>query len=134
MDVELIEDKKNVLLKRREVKFSVKYAGSTPSRDEVRKKLASVLSSDLKLTVLDYVKSDYGRHNAMGYAKVYDNAEGMTVEPSYRIKRNFEAKKKAEEGEAKEAVPAPKDAAHEAVKEKAHEPKEKAPEAVKEGG
>jgi len=99
MEVELVEEKNNVLLKRREVKFSVKYAGATPKREEVRNKLIALLDSDKKLTVLDYLKSDYGRQRAEGYVKVYVDAQAMKVEPSYKIKRNF-PEKKAEPAEA----------------------------------
>lgn len=129
MEIELIEDKKNVLLKRREVKFKVTYVGSTPSREDVRNKLSALLNSDKKLTILDYVKTDYGRHAAQGYAKVYENEESMKVEPAYKMRRNFEPRKKAEGGES-----AKPEATAQAPKEKAAEaPKEKKSEGRKEG-
>lgn len=130
MEVKLIDDRNNALLKRREVKFSATYVGSTPSRQEVRSKLAAVLNSDKNLTVLDYLRSDYGKHVAQGYVKVYADAESMEVEPAYKLKRNFEVKK-AEGGEAKpEAVEAKAPEA----KPEAAEAKPKAAETKPEGG
>jgi len=158
MEIEIVGDENNVLLKRREVKFKVSYAGATPIMEDVRSKLVAILNSDKKLTVLDYVKSDYGRHSAQGYVKVYADAEAMKVEPAYKLKRNFEVKK-AEGGEdsaaaggiapkeepkkdeSKEAAKAPKaeapkkEAAAEAPKKEAHkkEAGKKAAEEKKEG-
>ena len=128
MEVEITEDKKNALLRRREVKFKATFVGSTPKREDVRSKLSAILNSDKKLTVLDYLKTEYGRHAASGYVKVYDSEEGMKVEPAYKMKRNFEGRKKAEGGEpaaeAPKAVEAPKEKAAEAPKaEQAHKGK-----------
>ena len=53
MEVEVIEDKVNPLLKRREIRFKVSYQGSTPNRMDLRSKLTAVLNSDKELTVLD---------------------------------------------------------------------------------
>jgi len=89
MDVEILEDRKNPLLRRREVKFKVSYQGATPKRDEVRAKLIANLNSDRDLTVLDKFESDYGSQTAKGYAKVYDSKDAMKVETGHMLERNF---------------------------------------------
>jgi len=128
MEIEITEQKNNALLKRKEIKFRMTFAGATPNREDVRSKLVAMLNSDKSLTVLDYFKCDYGRHSAQGYAKVYASAEAMKIEPEHKLKRNFEARKE----EAKvEGTEQPKEKA-EVKKEAAEKPKENA-EGKKEG-
>jgi len=45
MDIKVVKDKKNLLLNRRELDFVVKYEGSTPSRNDVKNKLAAMLNA-----------------------------------------------------------------------------------------
>ncbi len=105
MDVEILDDKKNPLLSRREVRFKVAFQGPTPGRKDVRGKVVAILNSDNELTVLDRLDSEFGSQTAVGYVKVYADKKAMSVEPEFKIKRNFPApKEKAEakpEGEAK---------------------------------
>ncbi|MFH1403201.1 MAG: 30S ribosomal protein S24e [Candidatus Altiarchaeota archaeon] len=99
MDVEIIEDKVNPLMGRREVKFILKYEGATPKRPEARKKIVSVLKSDDSLTVLDKLDPSFGTMKASGYVKVYDSQEAMKIEPEYRLKKNFPPAEAKPEGE-----------------------------------
>jgi len=104
MEVEIVEDRENRLLRRREVRFKLSYIGKTPTRQEVRGKLAALLNSDKELTVLDKVKSEYGSQTALGYVKVYADREAMKTEPEYMLKRNFGVKEKAAAGGGGAAV------------------------------
>jgi small subunit ribosomal protein S24e len=97
MDVEILEKKENPLLERTEVRFKLAFEGATPSRQDVRKKLAAVLNSDKSLTVIADLKSAYGSKTAQGYAKVYDNEKALRKEPEYVIKRNIVEEKPTEE-------------------------------------
>lgn len=97
MNIDIQDDRKNPLLKRREVRFTVSYSAGTPDRAAVRKELVSKLSSKEKLTVLDYVKPHFGKHEAEGYVKVYDDDESLAVEPAYKLERNFAAPEEKEE-------------------------------------
>lgn len=95
MDIEIIGERENPLLERREVKFRVSYPGAgVPGRQDVRNKLVAVLDSNKELTVLDHLKPEYGRHSAVGYVKVYATAEAMKVESTHKVKRNFQPKEK----------------------------------------
>jgi len=124
MDVEILNERENPLLGRREVKFRVKYPGvGVPNRQDVRGRLVAFLNSSKELTVLDYLKPEYGRHSALGYVKVYENPDAMKVEAEYKIKRNFEVKQKKEEAPAAEV---PKE-------EKGEKPEEEKKEVPKEG-
>ncbi|MEM3700344.1 MAG: 30S ribosomal protein S24e [Candidatus Bathyarchaeia archaeon] len=100
MDIKIISDKKNPLLKRREVEFQVEHTqmGSTPHRLEVRKALASALKANIDLVVIKKFETKTGTNTAIGMANVYDSAEQLKlIEPEYIIKRNFPAEKPKEE-------------------------------------
>lgn len=60
MDIRILKDKDNALLNRRELDFIVKYEGSTPSRNDVRNKLAAMLNAPLELVVVQKMKTEYG--------------------------------------------------------------------------
>jgi len=100
MDVKIISEKENMLLKRREVHFQVEHnqTGSTPTRLEVRKAIASVLKKDVDLVFVKRLETKTGTHTAVGLANVYDSVEqALLVEPEYIIKRNVPPEKPEEE-------------------------------------
>jgi len=102
MDVEILNERENPLLERKEVKFRVKYPGlGVPNRQDVRSRLVALLNSNKDLTILDYLKPEYGRHAALGYVKVYENPNAMKIEDEYKTKRNFESKVSPEGGQKK---------------------------------
>jgi len=94
MEIEILNEKENPLLNRKEIKFRILYEGATPRIKEVRKKLISVLNSKDKLTIVDSIRSTFGGRVAGGYAKVYKDEESMKVEPRHRIKKNFGVEEK----------------------------------------
>lgn len=110
MKIEILNEKENSLLNRKEIKFRILYEGATPSIKEVREKLIPVLNSEDNLTIVDSIVSTFGGRIAGGYAKVYKDKEGMKVEPKHRIKKNFGIEEKKEEvekenvGEKREVV------------------------------
>ena len=95
MDVEILSQRENPLLQRKEVKFRIAYAGAgSPGRQDVRNKLIAMLDAKKDLTILDYLKPEYGRQASVGYVKIYENADALKVEPKHQLKRNFEIKEK----------------------------------------
>jgi small subunit ribosomal protein S24e len=89
MDIKILKDKKNSLLNRRELDFVVKYEGPTPSRNDVRSKLAAMLNAPLELLVIQRIKTEFGMQEGRGYAKLYESADRMKeVELEYVLKRN----------------------------------------------
>jgi small subunit ribosomal protein S24e len=89
MDIRILKDKGNVLLNRRELDFIVKYEGSTPSRNDIKNKLAAMLNAPLELLVVQRIKTEYGMQEAKGYAKLYEDVNRMKeVELEYVLKRN----------------------------------------------
>ncbi|WP_440947297.1 30S ribosomal protein S24e [Methanosarcina sp. T3] len=101
MDIKILKDKNNSLLNRRELDFIVKYEGSTPSRSDVRNKLAAMLNAPLELLIIQRIKTEYGMQESKGYAKLYaDEARMKQVEQEYILKRNPAPGAESEEEEA----------------------------------
>jgi small subunit ribosomal protein S24e len=123
-DLKITSDRRNELLMRRELSFTLGYTGSTPSRSEVMGKVCAILNLDEKKVVLDSVKTRFGERKMLGIARVYDDEEMMKkIERPYLRERG---KPKPKEGSEPEAPSlAPKEAAKAAPKEPAKEaPKE----------
>ncbi|MCX8173332.1 MAG: 30S ribosomal protein S24e [Thermoplasmata archaeon] len=106
MEIEIISKKENVLLGRTEIKFKVLHDKSgTPKREEVRGKLAEVLSVSKDTLVVDTLKPKYGTNQTMGYAKAYKNKEALELEREPVLVRNKLKEKKKKEGTQQQAAP-----------------------------
>lgn len=71
------------------------YDKVTPSNDEVKKKLAAVVSADESLVVVKKIANKYGLRKAIVTAYVYNNAEGLKkIEPRPKVKKEKVAKAK----------------------------------------
>ncbi|PIU59954.1 30S ribosomal protein S24e [Candidatus Bathyarchaeota archaeon CG07_land_8_20_14_0_80_47_9] len=100
MEVKVISETKNPLLRRTEVQFELEHAqaGSTPPRLEVRKAVATALKADANLVFLKRFATKTGTHSASGIAHVYDSVEqAKLIEPEYIVKRNIPPEKPKEE-------------------------------------
>jgi small subunit ribosomal protein S24e len=78
MDFEIISDKRNELLSRREVEFNLKYEGATPSRMQTIGKLCALLNVKENQVTLDTMNSSFGKTEIRGTARIYDKEEGRT--------------------------------------------------------
>jgi len=100
MEIKVISERYNPLLKRKEIIFQVHHeqTGGTPSRLEVRKALAEVLKTELDLVYVKKVSTRTGTLTAVGTANVYDSVEqAKFVEPEHVILRNSPPEKPKEE-------------------------------------
>jgi len=102
MELKIISENYNPLLKRKEIKFEVNHTHSgTPKRYEVRKLLAEKLKVDENLVYVKKVVTKTGTMIGVGTANVYDTVEqAKLIEPEYIILRNQppkETEKKEEE-------------------------------------
>ena len=106
MEIKVISDTYNPLLKRREIVFEVNHTqtGGTPPRFEVRKSLAQAVKADLDRVYIRKFETKTGTMIAVGEANVYDTVEqAKLIEPEYIILRNQPPEKpKEEEGETSE--------------------------------
>ena len=124
MEIEIVSKKENELLDRTEVTFKALHPKEgTPQREVVREKLASMLKASKDRVIVDAMDSEFGKMEAVGYAKVYKTKEAaMKFEREHVLVRN--KLKEAVKKEKKAAAPPPgKPAAASPAK-----PAEKAPE------
>lgn len=77
MDIKIIEDKNNALLNRREVNFVVTFKGPTPPRNDVKNKMAAMLNVPVELVIIQKMENEFGKQEALGYAKIYEDASRM---------------------------------------------------------
>jgi len=75
MDFKIESDKRNELLSRREIAFTLTYDGATPSRLQIIGKLCALLNTKEPQVVLDSLKSNFGKMVIMGKARVYDTED-----------------------------------------------------------
>lgn len=104
MDIEILEDKENVLLGRREVRFAVRFMGPTPNRNAVREALRLKLGVDPKLVVVEKISQPFGEQRVEGEARIYASEEGRKLEHEHILARESGTKGKKKE-EAKPAAP-----------------------------
>jgi small subunit ribosomal protein S24e len=101
MDIKVLEEKKNPLLQRREVQFSVSHNLGTPSRDEIKAKIAAYLNSKPELVIIERMRSEFGKRETKGYAKIYESMERLkSTETEHIVQRNAKKEPKKAEGEA----------------------------------
>jgi small subunit ribosomal protein S24e len=99
MDLQIISQKENPLLKRKEVRFTVVHTkGKTPERLDVKRALASQLQVSDKVVFVKKMKTMTGTNTAIGEANAYESeAQAKLIEPAYIMKRNIPAEKPKEE-------------------------------------
>jgi len=105
MKFKITSEEYNPLLKRKEVAFEVEHTetGGTPSRFEVRKRLAALLKIDPGLVYVKKMETKTGKMIAVGEANAYDSIEqAKLVEPEHIIARNTPPEKQEKPEEPKE--------------------------------
>lgn len=101
MEVEILTENENPLLKRKEIVFQVEHdkTGSTPPRMEVKNAIAKILKTDANLVFIKKFETKTGTRKAVGTANVYDSLEqAKLIEPEYIVNRNIPPEKPKEEG------------------------------------
>lgn len=138
MEIKIISEKYNPLLKRKEVIFQVEHEQirGTPPRFEVRTKLAEMLKMNLDRIYVKKLETKTGTMVALGEANAYDSVEqAMFIEPKFIIERNTpkEKEEKLEKPEEKaEKLPKPAEPTKPAEEAEKTSEKTKQPEKNKE--
>lgn len=102
MEIKILSENDNPLLRRKEVVFQVEHeqTGRTPRRSEVKDAIARALRKDADLVFVKKVETKTGTCMAIGTANIYDSVEcAKLIEPEYIIKRNTSVEKEKEESE-----------------------------------
>ncbi|MGQ9720844.1 MAG: 30S ribosomal protein S24e [Candidatus Jordarchaeum sp.] len=91
MEVSIISRKENPLLEREELIFLINHESQgTPSREEIRNKLAAILDVDTDKLFIKKIESEYGSTRSKGVARIYKSKErALLVEPHHIVKRNI---------------------------------------------
>ncbi|MCK4475691.1 MAG: 30S ribosomal protein S24e [Methanophagales archaeon] len=90
MEIEITKKNSNQLLRRKEVFFRLKHGGASPSRAQARDVLIEKLRCRPNLLVIDMMRTEFGKRETVGYAKVYENEDRLReIEREHIIKRNF---------------------------------------------
>ncbi|MEN6610389.1 MAG: 30S ribosomal protein S24e [Methanoregulaceae archaeon] len=99
MDVQITSDKRNELLARREVEFTLRFEGATPSRMQIIGKLCALLNTKENQIVVGNLKTEFGKTEVRGSARIYDSEEARNrVERPHLMARGMPKPK--EEGAA----------------------------------
>lgn len=97
-DIEILEEKKNPLIERIEIKFKLDHFGKgTPNRLEVKKKIAKLKKANEKLTIIRKILTHFGNSYDIGIANIYENSKELQYfEPFHVQVRNLEKEKRDE--------------------------------------
>jgi small subunit ribosomal protein S24e len=97
LDIQVIESKNNAVLNRREIVFKVIHDEATPTRKSVVERLAATQNSKMGLIYVDSLKTEFGKRETIGYAKIYETAErAKQIERAHIVERNsFDKPKEA---------------------------------------
>lgn len=108
MEIKITEKFDNKLLHRKEVKGWISFAGATPSNEDVRLQVATALSADKALIIIDHIYNAYGAQEAKVFAKAYEKEEFLKKyepQPKSKAKKDAQAEGEAPEG-GEDAPPA----------------------------
>ncbi len=89
MDIKVLSEKNNPVLNRREIDFKVIHDEATPSRKSIVERLAATQNSKVGLVFVDGLKTEFGKRETIGYAKIYETEErAKQIERAHIIERN----------------------------------------------
>ena len=89
MDIKVLSEKNNPVLNRREIAFKVIHDEATPSRKSIVERLAATQNSKVGLVFVDSLKTEFGKRETIGYAKIYETEErAKQIERAHIIERN----------------------------------------------
>ena len=90
MDLKIVEERKNPLLKRTEYRFEMSHpTASTPKRDEVRQELAKLLKVPKERVIVERMHAKFGTPMSVGEAATYASKDAaMATEREHILIRN----------------------------------------------
>ncbi len=90
MEIRILEDRANPLMRRHEVRFEVAHAtAATPSRDAVRGELSKLVNAPKDRVIIERMHARYGTAVTRGDAVVYESADAAkAIARSHILVRN----------------------------------------------
>lgn len=98
MKIEILSEKENKPLARKEIAFKIDHAGaSTPSREDIRAKLVAQFDADASAVVVSTLNTHYGIGVTEGSMHIYSDPEQMKrIALDHMVKRHESKKKEGE--------------------------------------
>lgn len=108
MEITILEDRPNPLMKRREYRFEVAHAtAATPSRDSVRGELSKLVKAPKDRVVIERMAARYGTATSRGDALVYESSDAaLSITREHILVRNGLKEKATKEAAPSTAAPA----------------------------
>jgi len=90
VEIEILEERENPLLRRKELRVKVSHNGATPRRAEVREKIIALKDASSDRVVLHSLYSRFGARESIAFVKIYESPEAMlSVEQEHVLRKNF---------------------------------------------
>jgi small subunit ribosomal protein S24e len=101
LEIKIVDEHANPLMKRREFRFEVAHAAAaTPTREQVRAELAKLVSAPKDRVIVERMHARFGTSVSRGEARVYESAEAAkSISREHILVRNG-LKEKAAKGPA----------------------------------
>ena len=98
MKIEILSEKENKPLARKEIAFKIDHAGaSTPSREDIRAKLVAQFDADSSAVLVSTLNTHYGIGVTEGSIHIYSDPEQMKrIALDHMVKRHESKKKEGE--------------------------------------
>ena len=102
-NIEIVEEKRNPLIDRTEIKIRIEHFGAgTPNRLEIKNKIAALKNAEETLTIIHKIQTQYGSTHDIGIINIYDNVKELQFfEPFHIQVRNLPLEKRNEIYQAK---------------------------------
>lgn len=85
-NIEILEENKNPLISRTEIKFRLVHFGAgTPNRLDVKKKIAAMKNANEKLTIIRKLRTHFGDSYDLGTANIYETADELLFYEPFHI-------------------------------------------------
>jgi small subunit ribosomal protein S24e len=90
LDLKIVEERKNPLLKRTEYRFEMSHpTAATPKRDEVRQELATLLKVPKERVIVERMHAKFGTPMSIGEAIAYTSKDAaLATEREHILIRN----------------------------------------------
>ena len=110
MELEITEKKEEPLLSRIKIKAEIDFDNVTPSKEELKSRIASSLNASENLIVVKNIYTKFGEKKANALAYCYKSEEDIKkIEPKPKKKKEVKKKAEKKEEKPKEGVPKEKE-------------------------
>ena len=96
MEIKMESKTEQPLLARTVLEGRISFEATTPSREEIRKKLSEAIKADESLVQVTMVKTDYGQKAATITAHLYKTKEDVSKYTSVRVRNRHLSKEEKE--------------------------------------